>query len=201
MNFGLIGANGVGKSTLLSKLIEIDKNIVPFSFSNVPVSETRGIKRNFHGRNELRIVPRRIEDVLGKWGRAYQRSLFSKESKIVMDEIFLTKLLRKAPMNKNDSESFIDDFQEFSNRIREIELSYIDSYIFVKQSEQQWLANILTRPTVATNSNSIENRLNRYRVQNLCLEYYLSKLPKSPHMLVGDLSEIKLTEIKEFIAR
>lgn len=196
MNFGLVGPNGAGKSTLLQKIVEMDNSILPFSFSNLPISNC-GKKGNLLSiKSNRSLVADRIEDLESKWGPFYKRNLFSGETRIVMDEIFLTKLLRIAPTNPDKAELFIDQFQECMKIIFNIETKYIDCYIFVRPSLEQWTSNILHRPTKAT---SEKDSYNRFRIQILCLEAYLSILSKSSYITIGNFERNELKLLLEFI--
>lgn len=196
MNFGLVGPNGAGKSTLLQKIVEMDNSILPFSFSNLPISNC-GKKGNLLSiKSNRSLVADRIEDLESKYGPFYNRNLFSGESRIVMDEIFLTKLLRIAPTNPDKAELFIDQFQEYMKIIFNTETNYIDCYIFVRPSLEQWNSNILHRPTKAT---SEKDSYNRFRIQILCLEAYLSILSKSSYITIGNSERNELKLLLEFI--
>ena len=197
MNFGLIGPNGAGKSTLLRTLLERNVQITPFSFANAPIEGSSAPKKFFIRHKEKEVITRRIEDLNMKWGKLYDRQHFSNDEKFVMDEIFLTKLLRKAPINEEVAKQFIRNFQESISNILNIELNYIDRYIFLKPNVELWGENILKRPTLATN---VVNNLLRYQLQNECLDIFISEIARNNYILITDLERRNIELVTKFIA-
>ena len=197
MNFGLIGPNGAGKSTLLRMLIEKNAQITPFSFANAPIEGTLAPKKFFFHRKDKDVIARRIEDLNMKWGKLYEHKLFSSEKKFVMDEIFLTKLLRKAPIHEEAAESFIRKFQESISIILSIESKYIDRYIYVKPDVELWRENILKRPTLATNN--VKNFI-RYQLQNECLDMFVSQIARHKYILITELEHRNFEHVTNFIS-
>jgi len=197
MNFGIIGPNGAGKSTLLRKLIERDGHIIPFSFANAPIEGTLEAKKFLSYSAEKDILIRRIRDLNLKWGKLYERKLFPYNGKVVMDEIFLTKLLRKAPIDMHLSRIFSRQFQESISNILGIESNYIDRYIYVKPNVNLWRENILRRPTTSTNVN---NNVLRYQIQNECLDFYVSQILTHDYIVIENLERRNIELASEFVS-
>lgn len=197
MNFGIIGPNGAGKSTLLRKLIERDGDIIPFSFANAPIEGALEAKKFLSYSVEKDILIRRIRDLNLKWGKLYDRKLFPYNGKVVMDEIFLTKLLRKAPIDVHLSRSFSRQFQELISIILGVESNYIDRYIYVKPNVNLWKENILRRPTTSTN---VKNNVLRYQIQNECLDFYVSQILTRDYIVIENLEHKNIQLASEFVS-
>lgn len=199
MNIAVIGPNGAGKSTLITEIVKENSLVLPFSFSNYPRKqyETRSLRRG----NDLKmddLINTRSCDLKKKWGVAYSRSNFDPNRTFVLDEVFLTKLLRFAPTSIAFSENYFNDFRTHLSQIMLTEKSYVDAYIYVKPNMEKWLENVSRRPVKATIHDVDQVR---FQTQIRCLDYYISMIENVPQITISRSDASSLNDVLEFIVR
>lgn len=175
MNLSIVGPNGAGKSFLIRDLLRANPEVSPFSIANFPQSNS--------GRGTFKSVgalEKRSKDLVSKWGSCYKRELYLENRTYLIEEGFLTKLLAICPTDEQNAKEFEMQVMEYFPKILTIETGYVDRYIFVTISMEDWLRNRKYR-----NDLYLRKDLNgiRFQTQTRLLESYLKfyecKMPNS----------------------
>lgn len=196
MNISLIGPNAAGKSTLLSAMVSLDLEVTPLSFSNFPIQKDERKHRRLSSLNTSDIIQDRMYDVMCKWGLAFNKENFVANKNYLLDEVFLTKVLRCAPITKDSVNAFLTIFKALNEKIKHIEQQYTDAYIYIRPSEERWKKNISIRPSKATSGDTY---MSRFYSQIMCLEYYIASLNETPVLMLKGVNKLEIDRAKLFI--